>query len=194
MRPATGPTPALALCRLRRVCGGNPTVPPTPGGARLPVPTSPPPGRAGTDNRARLPPPVRRCRRQYDHARQASSGRAKIEAGRAPRGHRTRSPLLPRSWAEVAPRSHRARGRPLASLASRTRPPPCDVRYARRQSPGERGKHTRSSQNVLRRTAASRMSGPPNFDAACAPLRCAPTTTKSVPPLPASRAGQAPRP
>jgi hypothetical protein len=86
--------------------------------------------RRNRQSRPAFPPPVRRCRRQHEHARQASSGRAKIKARRAPRGHRTRSALLPRSWAEVAPRTHRARGRPLASLASRTRPPPCDVRYA----------------------------------------------------------------
>ncbi len=86
--------------------------------------------RRNRQSRPAFPPPVRRCRRQHEHARQASSGRAKIKARRAPRGHRTRSPLLPRSWAEVAPRTHRARGRHLASLASRTRQPPCDVRYA----------------------------------------------------------------
>ena len=69
--PASGTSPALALCRAVVPGGGNPTVPPTPGRRARRRQHRPRRGSLATARAAAFPPPVRSCRRPDDRPRAA---------------------------------------------------------------------------------------------------------------------------
>lgn len=78
--PASGISPALALCRAVVPGGGNPTVPPTRRRQHRPRR-----GSLATARGAAFPPPVGSCRRQHDRPRAALTGHEESRAGeRAP--------------------------------------------------------------------------------------------------------------